>query len=154
MKGRNRLIAAPRMMPNRVGGWYRTSGGELVDGGEVEMSSPAEYCSLSERMVTPDSAIGFEGSSDAIARVVSRASDRGRVKCGTAITRTFEARWDAAVAGMRMWTRLIWNLRSWRASGVVGCQCLHAFSRPTLDWCSGSAGRRSGGLGRVTPESQ
>lgn len=80
------------MMPNRVGGWYRTSGGELVDGGEVEMSSPAEYCSLSERMVTPDSAIGFEGSSDAIARVVSRAGEQGQVRCGSAISRAFEAR--------------------------------------------------------------
>lgn len=78
IKGRNRLIAAPRMMPNRVGGWYRTSGGELEDGGDVEMSSPAEYCSLSERMVTPDSAIGFEGSSDAIAEGTSRTSERGK----------------------------------------------------------------------------
>lgn len=77
MNGRNRLIAAPRMMPNRVGGWYKTRGGELEDGGDVEMSSPAEYCSLSERMVTPDSAIGFEGSSDAIAKRGSRRSEFG-----------------------------------------------------------------------------
>lgn len=66
------------MMPNKVGGWYKTSGGELEEGGDVEISSPAEYCSLSERMVTPDSAIGFEGSSDAIARGVSKAGERGQ----------------------------------------------------------------------------
>lgn len=41
------------------------SGGEEDEGGDVEMSS-GEYCSLSECIVTPDSAMGFEGSSDAI----------------------------------------------------------------------------------------
>lgn len=40
--------------------------GSEEEGGEVDTSS-GEYCSLSERIVTPDSAIGFEGSSEAMA---------------------------------------------------------------------------------------
>lgn len=37
--------------------------GEDDEGGDVEMSSP-EYCSLSDRIVTPDSAMGFGASSE------------------------------------------------------------------------------------------
>ncbi len=40
--------------------------GDADDGGETESSSCAEYCSLSDRIVTPDSAMGFGGSSDAM----------------------------------------------------------------------------------------
>lgn len=36
--------------------------GEPEDGGDMEISSPGEYCSLSERIVTPDSAKGLEDS--------------------------------------------------------------------------------------------
>lgn len=55
MNGRNRLIAAPRNKPHRVGGEYKIIGGELEDGGEGESSSLPEYCSESEGMVTEDS---------------------------------------------------------------------------------------------------
>lgn len=50
-------------------------GGSDEDGGEVEISS-GEYCSLSECIVTPDSAIGFEGSSEAIAILVPARKER------------------------------------------------------------------------------
>lgn len=70
-------MAVPRMIDHRVGGWYRTIGGEEEEGGEVEISS-WEYCSLSECIVTPDSAIGFELSSDAIL-VEGRGSWGGRM---------------------------------------------------------------------------
>ena len=40
--------------------------GDEDDGGDADSSSWAEYCSLSDRMVTPDSAMGFGGSSDAM----------------------------------------------------------------------------------------
>lgn len=40
--------------------------GEEDEGGDVEISSPPEYCSLSERIVTPDSARLLERSSEAI----------------------------------------------------------------------------------------
>jgi hypothetical protein len=36
------------------------------DSGDESSSTSAEYCSLSDRIVTPDSAIGFICSSDAI----------------------------------------------------------------------------------------
>lgn len=42
--------------------------GSDEEGGEVDTSS-GEYCSLSECIVTPDSAIGFEGSSEAMVGV-------------------------------------------------------------------------------------
>lgn len=38
----------------------------MDEGGEVEMSSGELYCSLSECIVTPDSAMGLGASSDAI----------------------------------------------------------------------------------------
>jgi len=40
--------------------------GDDEDGGDTETSSPLEYCSLSERIVTPDSAMGFGTSSEAM----------------------------------------------------------------------------------------
>lgn len=44
--------------------------GDDEDGGEVEISS-GEYCSLSECIVTPDSAIGLDGSSEAMVLLLS-----------------------------------------------------------------------------------
>lgn len=49
--------------------------GSDEEGGEVETSS-GEYCSLSECIVTPDSAIGFEGSSEAMMGVFSSAEEQ------------------------------------------------------------------------------
>ena len=43
--------------------------GDDEDGGDADSSSWPEYCSLSDRMVTPDSTMGFGGSSDAMARL-------------------------------------------------------------------------------------
>jgi len=60
-------MAAPRKMDQMVGGWYRMTAGDEDEGGEADSSSWPEYCSLSDRMVTPDSAMGFGGSSDAMA---------------------------------------------------------------------------------------
>jgi len=65
MNGSIRLIAAPLISPQTVGGRYRTTG-EPKEGGDPERSSAPEYCSLSEGTVTPDSVIGFVGSSEAI----------------------------------------------------------------------------------------
>ena len=48
--------------------------GEEDEGGDVEISSPPEYCSLSERIVTPDSARWLERSSEAIAGLRSNLS--------------------------------------------------------------------------------
>ena len=59
------------------------SGDDDDSGGEAVRSSPEGYCSLSEVMVTPDSASGFGGSSDAIAAMYSRP--RRRVKEGDAV---------------------------------------------------------------------
>lgn len=50
--------------------------GENDEGGDVEMSSP-EYCSLSDRIVTPDSAMGFGASSEDM--VLARPSQVGLV---------------------------------------------------------------------------
>lgn len=42
-------MAVPRIKPQIVGGWYRIMGVEDEDDSrDVEASSPAEYCSLSE----------------------------------------------------------------------------------------------------------
>lgn len=46
--------------------------GEPEDEGDDDGSSAAEYCSLSECIVTPDSASGFEASSVAIVGVWKR----------------------------------------------------------------------------------
>jgi len=54
-------------------------GGEDEDGGDVESSSPPEYCSLSEGIVTPDSAMGFEGSS---LDILTSTKERGSRWCG------------------------------------------------------------------------
>lgn len=54
--------------------------GSDEEGGEVETSS-GEYCSLSECIVTPDSAIGFEGSSEAMADV-NRSTKQTRWNMG------------------------------------------------------------------------
>jgi hypothetical protein len=69
MKGKNRLMATPRMIDQIVGGLYNTTAPPLLPGeedGEADRPSfwLAEYCSLSVRMVTPDSVIGFGGSSE------------------------------------------------------------------------------------------
>lgn len=53
--------------------------GSEEEGGEVDTSS-GEYCSLSECIVTPDSAIGFEGSSEAMA-CVRRNTEQTFLKC-------------------------------------------------------------------------
>ena len=65
MKGKSKLIAAPRRSPHRVGGLYRIIGGELEeDGGDGEMSSLPEYCSESEGIVIEDSVRGLARSSE------------------------------------------------------------------------------------------
>lgn len=43
-----------------------TAGDEDEEGGDADSSSGAAYCSLSDGIVTPDSAMGFGGSSDAM----------------------------------------------------------------------------------------
>lgn len=43
----------------------------------MEISSAPEYCSLSERTVTPDSAIGFVGSSEDIVLLLLGAKSEG-----------------------------------------------------------------------------
>lgn len=64
--GKNRLIAAPLAKLQNVGGEYRIRGELDVEGGEGDMersSGPElEYCSLSERMVMPESARGFSSA--------------------------------------------------------------------------------------------
>lgn len=55
-------MAAPLTSDHIVGGLYRMTG-DPEDVGDVVMSSPGEYCSLSECIVTPDSARGFGTSS-------------------------------------------------------------------------------------------
>lgn len=68
MNGSKRLMAAPLNNDHKVGGLYRMTG-EPVEGGDAEgLSSPGEYCSLSECMVMPDSVRLLDGSSEAIAR--------------------------------------------------------------------------------------
>lgn len=58
-------MAAPRIRDHAVGGLYRISvGDDEDDSGDVAMSSPAEYCSLSECIVRPDSASGLCSSED------------------------------------------------------------------------------------------
>jgi len=65
--GKNKLITAPRKSDQGVGGWYRITAGDDDEGGDAESSSGlVEYCSLSDRIVTPDSAIGFGVSSEAM----------------------------------------------------------------------------------------
>jgi hypothetical protein len=60
MKGRIRLMATPRIRDHAVGGLYRIRCGDSEeDGGDEEISSPVEYCSLSECIVMPDSASGL-----------------------------------------------------------------------------------------------
>lgn len=63
MNGKNRLIAAPLAKLQNVGGEYRISGELDAEGGDgdIERSSgpELEYCSLSDRMVMPESARGF-----------------------------------------------------------------------------------------------
>jgi hypothetical protein len=60
-------MAAPRISDQGVGGWYRMMGDD-DEGGDAESSSPPDgYCSLSEAIVTPDSAMGLGGSSEAMA---------------------------------------------------------------------------------------
>ncbi|KAK5993773.1 hypothetical protein PT974_07210 [Cladobotryum mycophilum] len=55
INGNTKLMATPRINDHAVGGLYRITG-ELDEVIEGESSSPGEYCSLSERIVTPDSA--------------------------------------------------------------------------------------------------
>jgi hypothetical protein len=54
--GRSRLMAAPRIRPHNVGGLYNIKGVDELEPGDAERPSPAEYCSLSECIVIPDSA--------------------------------------------------------------------------------------------------
>jgi hypothetical protein len=93
-KGRNRLIAAPLIKLQNVGGEYRISGELDVEGGEgdIERSSgpELEYCSLSDRIVMPDSARAFSSaiSTGRIRRWWRRSSDervceRSKVRSGS-----------------------------------------------------------------------
>jgi hypothetical protein len=66
INGSSRLMAAPRIRDQMVGGVYRIMGDD-DEGGEVESSSPDGYCSLSDLIVTPDSAMGFDDSSEDMA---------------------------------------------------------------------------------------
>jgi len=84
INGRSKLMAAPRIRDQAVGGVYMTTG-EDDDAGEVESSSPEGYCSLSERIVTPDSARGLGDSSDDMAATAesgSRSRQASRVGVG------------------------------------------------------------------------
>lgn len=54
MNGSTKLMAALRISDQAVGGLYRMTG-EFDDDGD-DTSLPGEYCSLSDRMVTPESA--------------------------------------------------------------------------------------------------
>lgn len=54
MNGSTKLMAALRIKVQAVGGLYRMTG-EFDDDGD-DTSLPGEYCSLSDRMVTPESA--------------------------------------------------------------------------------------------------
>ena len=56
-------MTALRNSDQTVGGWYRTTAGEDDDGDWGDADSGAEYCSLSDEIVTPDSANGFDISS-------------------------------------------------------------------------------------------
>jgi hypothetical protein len=70
MKGRTRLIAAPRSRPQMLGGEYKTTGDGLEeDGGDIEISSLPEYCSESEGMVTVDSVKALDRSLEDISGV-------------------------------------------------------------------------------------
>lgn len=64
--GKNRLIAAPLARLQNVGGEYKISGELDVEGGEGDMersSGPElEYCSLSDRIVMPESARVFSSA--------------------------------------------------------------------------------------------
>lgn len=81
MNGSNRLMAAPRNNDQTVGGLYRMTG-EPEEGGEVDSSSPGEYCSLSECIVMPDSARWLVASSEAMV-AHCEAGDRS---CGLWLT--------------------------------------------------------------------
>lgn len=60
MKGRSRLIAAPRNKPQNVGGEYNIIGEfEEEGGGEGDSSSFPEYCSESDGIVIDDSVSGM-----------------------------------------------------------------------------------------------
>ena len=75
-KGKNKLMVAPRTRDHSVGGWYRITAGDDDEGGDAESSSGlVEYCSLSDRIVTPDSAIGFGVSSEAMMEAVNLRLD-------------------------------------------------------------------------------
>lgn len=52
--------------------------GDEDEGGDVEMSSPPEYCSLSDGIVTPDSARGWDTSSEAMTSGVGVLRRTGR----------------------------------------------------------------------------
>lgn len=57
-------MTALRNSDQTVGGWYRMTAGEEDDDGDSgDVDSGAEYCSLSDGIVTPDSAKGFDISS-------------------------------------------------------------------------------------------
>lgn len=64
--GKNRLIAALLAKLQKVGGEYRIRGELDVEGGDgdIERSSgpELEYCSLSDRIVMPDSARGLSSA--------------------------------------------------------------------------------------------
>lgn len=94
-------------------------GGEDEEGGDVERSS-GEYCSLSERIVTPDSAMGFEGSSDAIVAVFRSFGDNDRIKEGSTLVGKIQSQLQrlrcgggSGVAVVLSWPTKV-NARSWR----------------------------------------
>ena len=59
MNGKSRFIAAPRTMPQNVGGLYNIIGELEEEGGDGDSSSLPEYCSESEGIVTEESASGI-----------------------------------------------------------------------------------------------
>lgn len=64
-------------------------GGEFEVGGDVDSSSAPEYCSLSEAMVTPDSAIGLLGSSeDMIDSGKCATREKVKIKCAQYVWRS------------------------------------------------------------------
>lgn len=72
-KGRNKLIAAPRRSPHKVGGVYRIIGGDIEeDGGDGERSSLPEYCSESEGIVIDDSVRGLACSLEDIVGLLAQ----------------------------------------------------------------------------------
>ena len=85
--------------------------GEDDEGGDIEMSSP-EYCSLSDLIVTPDSAMGFGASSEDM--VLARPSQVGLVMrrpgCSEVVTMQCEPRKKLGSVAEASHSRPVWAL--------------------------------------------